>query len=68
MMSTLLQEKARELLDRNEVSLVIGYGEFFRRANDKSLQQIISPLLKVAIGLNTIDLSKSPLQFVRVAP
>jgi len=44
MTSTLLQEKARELLDQNEVSLVIGYGEFFRRANDKSLQQIISPI------------------------
>ena len=43
-MSTLLQEKARELLDRNEVSLVIGYGEFFRRANDQSLQRIISPI------------------------
>ena len=44
MMSTLLQEKARELLDQNEVSLIIGYGEFFRRANDKSLQRIISPI------------------------
>ena len=44
MMSTLLQEKARELLDQNEVSLIIGYGEFFRRANDTSLQRIISPI------------------------
>jgi len=43
-MSTLLQEKARELLDQNEVSLVIGYGEFFRRTTDKSPQRIISPV------------------------
>ncbi|MEW6379934.1 MAG: 4Fe-4S binding protein [bacterium] len=43
-MNRLLQEKAQELLDQNEVSLVIGYGEYFRRTNDESLQRIVTPL------------------------
>jgi hypothetical protein len=31
-------------------------------------EQIITPIVKVAVGLNTIDWPKPPLQFVRVTP
>ncbi|MEW5800625.1 MAG: 4Fe-4S dicluster domain-containing protein [bacterium] len=41
-MSILLQEKAKELLDRREVSLIIGYGERIRRTSDES--KVISPV------------------------